>query len=270
VEYENTGVQKPGQTQVGSGTTPTLSARDLVAITDNADPMNVVVYTRAGRLVCKQPVFEQGASATDQSLIAAGRSFVVENNYGYAGITATQFGKTSTPGLERVDVSKDLKTCRKVWHSDEIAPSVVPKLSVPNGLVYTYTKPPGFTGDPWYFTALDFRTGRTIYKFQTGAGLGFNNNYAPVTIGPDGTAYVGTLGGLVGVRDATPPAQPSGRPKPHLKLVLRCGRRPRLTGDTDWVVRRSFRRRGRRVIARIRLTDQRVVRRSAKRPRCVR
>jgi hypothetical protein len=27
--------------------------------------------------------------------------------------------------------------------------------------------------------------------------LGYNNNYAPVTIGPDGSAYVGTLGGLV-------------------------------------------------------------------------
>ena len=25
----------------------------------------------------------------------------------------------------------------------------------------------------------------------------FNNNYAPVTIAPDGTAYVGVLGGLV-------------------------------------------------------------------------
>ena len=33
--------------------------------------------------------------------------------------------------------------CRKVWHSDEIAPSVVPKLSLANGIVYTYTKPGG-------------------------------------------------------------------------------------------------------------------------------
>ena len=47
--YDNTGETKPGQTQAGSGTTPTLMARGLVAITDNADPMNVVVYTRDGR-----------------------------------------------------------------------------------------------------------------------------------------------------------------------------------------------------------------------------
>src|SRR5262249_55244079 len=36
------------------------------------------------------------------------------------------------------------------------------------------------------------------------------NNYAPVTIGPDGTAYVGVLGGLVAVRDGTPPPQGLG------------------------------------------------------------
>jgi hypothetical protein len=268
VPYDNVGIVKPGQTQAGSGTTPTLSARKLVAITDNADPMNVLVYTRAGRLVCKQPVFSKGASATDQSLIAAGRSFITENNYGYSGVAATELGGTTTPGIERVDVAKDLKSCRKVWHSDEIAPSVVPKLSIPNGLVYTYTKPGGTTGDAWYFTALDFRTGKTVFKTLTGGGLGFNNHYAPVTIGPDGTAYVGTLGGLVGIRDATPPPQPSGRPKPHLKLVVRCHRRPRLTGDTDWIDARSFRYTKRRVTARIRLTDQRVVRRSARRPHC--
>ena len=36
--YPNTGVKKPGQTEKGSGTTPTLFGRGLVAITDNADP----------------------------------------------------------------------------------------------------------------------------------------------------------------------------------------------------------------------------------------
>ena len=51
--------------------------------------------------------------------------------------------------------------------------------------------------DAWYLTALDFRTGRTVYRRLAGTGFGFNNNYAPVTLGPDGTAYVGVLGGLV-------------------------------------------------------------------------
>ncbi len=89
-------------------------------------------------------------------------------------------------------------SCRTVWTSDERAPSVVPKLSLANGLLYTYTKPPRSDSvDAWYLTALDFRTGRTVYRRLAGTGLGFNNNYAPVTLGPDGTAYVGVLGGLV-------------------------------------------------------------------------
>jgi hypothetical protein len=88
--------------------------------------------------------------------------------------------------------------CRTAWTSNERAPSVVPKLSLSNGLVYTYTRPPRSDGiDAWYLTTLDFRTGRTVYRRLAGTGFGFNNNYAPVTLGPDGTAYVGVLGGVV-------------------------------------------------------------------------
>jgi hypothetical protein len=205
--YANTGVKKPGQTEAGSGTTPTLMGSQYVAITDNADPMDVVVYKRAktvtgARQVCVQPVFAAGASATDQSLIGTGRSLVAENNYGYSGIAATEQGATTSPGIERVDLNDDGAGCHKVWHNDERAPSVVPKLSLANGLVYSYTKPPRADGtDAWYFTAIDFKTGATIYKRLAGTGLGFNNNYAPVSVGPDGSAYVGALGGLVRLWD---------------------------------------------------------------------
>jgi hypothetical protein len=205
--YANTGVKKPGQTEAGSGTTPTLMGSQYVAITDNADPMDVVVYKRAktvtgARRVCVQPVFTPGASDTDQSLIGTGRSLIVENNYGYSGIAATEQGATTSPGIERVDLNDTGTGCRKVWHSEERAPSVVPKLSLTNGLVYTYTKPPNADGtDAWYFTAIDFKTGATVYKRLAGTGLGFNNNYAPVSIGPEGSAYVGALGGLVRLWD---------------------------------------------------------------------
>jgi hypothetical protein len=230
VTYPNDGTMKPGQTEVGSGTTPTITSTGLVAITDNANPIDVFVYRRSdGGFVCSAPVFSKDASNTDQSLIGAGNSFVVENNYGYSNPSATEQGKTTTPGLERVDVAAG-GACRKVWHSGEIAPSVVPKLSLANGIVYTYTKPGGDNRDPWYLTALDFRSGRTLFKFKAGQGLGFNNHYAPVTIGPDGTAYVGTLGGIVAMRDSTPPPKvafgPGGnRPstRPRLKLRVKYG-----------------------------------------------
>ena len=238
--YENSGIAKPGEVGPGSGTTPTLLGNDLVAITDNADPMNVVVYRRAkatnsSRVVCTQPVFEKGASATDNSLIGAGRSLIVENNYGYSGPAATQGGKSTAPGLERVDLDADGTGCHPVWHSGERAPTVVPKLSAANGLVYTYTKDARDDGvDAWYLTALDFRSGRTVYKRLGGEGLGHNNNYAPVTLGPDGTAYVGVLGGLVALRDSTPPPGAVGATKGgatkrrHGSLRLRV---KRLRGD---------------------------------------
>jgi hypothetical protein len=274
--YENSGVQKPGQSSAGSGTTPTLMGAGLVAITDNADPMNVLVYRRAdGGLVCRQPVFEKGASATDQSLIGTGTSLVAENNYGYSGPAATEQGKTTSPGLERVDLDPG-GGCHSAWRSDERAPSVVPKLSARNGIVYTYTKDP-VAGDPsadaWYLTALDFADGRTLYKRLGGEGLGFNNNYAPVTLGPDGTAYVGTLGGLVALRDKTPPpgatavSGPTGGRKGLRRLrlhVRRLGRkrvRVRVMGGGTRLVRRVDFLHGKKRLARDRKRPfRRVVR----------
>jgi hypothetical protein len=197
--------QKPGQVSQGSGTTPTLLGKRYLAITDNAEPrMHVVVYRRGavtgGTKVCAEPVFRKGESATDNSLIGIGKSLVVENNYGYSGPAATEQGDSTTPGLARVTFSGG--KCRTVWTSKERAPSVVPKASLATGLVYTYTKPPREDEiDPWYLTALDYRTGKTVFKRLAGTGLGYNNNYAPVTIGPDGSAYVGALGGLVKLRD---------------------------------------------------------------------
>ena len=221
--YENDGTVKPGQTQAGSGTTPTLIGRDRVAITDNADPINVVVYRRNRPVqTCKVPVFERGASSTDQSLIGTPDLIVAENNHGYTGPTATEGGRTTQPGLARVDLHPSGRGCRVAWTSQETAPTVVPKLSASTGLVYTYTKPRTADGsDPWYLTAIDVRTGRTAFSVFAGEGLGFNNNYAPLTLGPDGTAYVGVLGGLVALRDAAPPPL-TPAPAPRARLHVTC------------------------------------------------
>jgi hypothetical protein len=259
-QYRNSGIAKPGQSDAGSGTTPTVMEGGRVSIADNDDPMNVVVYRKArqvsgSRVVCTQPVFSKGASSTDQSLIAARNSIVVENNYGHSGPTSVNDGKTTTPGIERVDVNKSGHGCHRKWHSNEIAPSVVPKLSTETGLVYTYTKPRRTDDtDAWYFTALDFCNGHTVYRRATGTGLGYNNNFAPVTLGPDGAAYVGALGGLIRVADSSSPSGPPAsaprgcNPKPRLKLSLRykrgrrgCARGP-VTATLGGADRRSIRR----------------------------
>ena len=237
--YDNTGELKPGQVSAGSGTTPTLHGDGWVSITDNADPMHIVVYRRRdGRQICEQAVFEKGAGSTDNSLIGAGNSLIVENNYGYTGPTATSMGARTEPGVERVDIDADGEGCVKVWHSDEISPSLVPKLSLANGLVYVYTQDPeGDPDDPWFLTALDFRTGKTVWKYLTGEGIPYNNNYAPVSLGPDGAAYVGVLSGLVLVRDKSAPPAAETRPKLRVKARRRGTRvRVRVKAPSGGVV----------------------------------
>ena len=204
--YDRGTRQKPSQLSQGSGTTPDVMTGGFVAITDNADPfMNVEVYRRAtGQLVCRVPVFlaspEKGA--TDNSLITFGNSIIVENNYGYSGPTAVAQGKSTEPGVERVDVDPASETCTSVWYSAERSPTTVPKASLANGLIYLYTKPPRADGvDAWYFTAIDYRTGATRFNRLTGTGYLYNNHYAPVSLGPDGSAYIGSLGGLIRIAD---------------------------------------------------------------------
>ncbi|WP_370416245.1 hypothetical protein [Streptomyces fradiae] len=205
---------KPGSVNQGSGTTPDLFGQHgarYVAITDNADDrMNVLVYRRgtdvapADRLVCKVPVFGAGASTTDNSLISWGNSLVVENNYGYENPTTLTFGRSVVGGVTRVDVRPDGSGCDTVWESDVRSPSTVPKLSTANGLLYFYEKRPHPLGiDAWYLTAVDFRTGARAWSRLTGTGPAYDNNWAPITIGPDGTAYAGVFNGIVAVHDGT-------------------------------------------------------------------
>ena len=107
---------------------------------------------------------------------------VVENNYGYAGPhhppRADPAPRAPAGGRER-----ERARLPRVWTQPRTAPSVVPKLSLRNGLVYTYTKEPDTRtpDDPFYLTALDFRTGPgRCSSAWPGSGFGFNNNYAPV------------------------------------------------------------------------------------------
>jgi hypothetical protein len=206
VRYPNDGRKKPGQLDAGTGTTPVLlGGGRYVSINDNADPMDVMVYRTAvhaaHRTVCRVPVFKRGRSADENAFIGAGRSIVVENNYGYQRPTDTSNGAVTAPGLARVDIHRSGRGCRLVWtNKKQRVPSVVSKLSLKNGLIYTYTKDPG-KSDPWYWTAISFRTGRTLYKALAGTGLGYNNNYAGIAISPRGTEYVGALGGIVALRD---------------------------------------------------------------------
>lgn len=227
--YDRGSRVKPGQVSQGSGTTPTLigsassAGGGSIAITDNADPrMNVLVFRRGkagpgSAPLCRQPVFPAGRGDDENSLIAVPGGLVAENNYGYVGPrpagTSTRTADT-TPGLVKVAVDFVRGGCHVAWSNTTARiPTVVSKLSLRTGLIYGYTHPSAselpttarlpeaLAPDAWFFTAFSARTGRQVWSKYTGSGLGYNNNYTPVTLGPDGTAYVGTLGGLLRIAD---------------------------------------------------------------------
>ncbi|MDD6146163.1 MAG: hypothetical protein PUB43_03840 [Oscillospiraceae bacterium] len=214
--YDRGTTLKPGAINQGSGTTPTLldvpcrdgSVRKLCAITDNADGrVNMVIYDRVtGEVISEIPLFEEGHSVSENSLIAYDRSFIVENNYSDTGAGFLENNPTSYPGVIRVDMNEDCTGADIVWESQEASATVVPKLSTGNGLVYLYTREINDdipkSAVAWYFTAIDFRTGETVYKVFTGCGKNWNNSYGPISIGPNGTAYVGVFNGLISVSDS--------------------------------------------------------------------
>jgi hypothetical protein len=236
MRYKNTGKQKVGQIDAGSGTTPTLvRAQDAtapkadpsyVAITDNADPLDVVVYRTEDRLqrgehrvVCQIPVFRKGASADENSLISMGQSLIVENNSGYdletwndvigGGIQlGGNLALTSAPGMDRIDISADGNGCHIVWRNTTVrTPSAVAKGDTADGLIYTYAKPKDPSGaGGWYWTAVSYRTGKIVWQQVAGHGGLYNNHYSGIAIGADPktgktTLYLGGIGGIEALRD---------------------------------------------------------------------
>ena len=219
--YDRGPGQKPGHITRGSGTSVTLVGNldGLAVITDNAEPRIHILFVRRadGAIVCSAPVFEAGQSGTDVSTagfeLAEGDggsgssrkgtgiySALVENNWGHHTFPHSR----PATGLTRVDAVRQADGsyhCQQVWASEEKSIGVF-KLSLGNGLAYMYWR--GETGlvTQWYLTAIDWRTGETVYKQRTGAGLGYNNWAGALFLHPDGgLAYSTTIFGLVAVRD---------------------------------------------------------------------
>jgi hypothetical protein len=206
-EYDRGSAPKPGTMGHGTGTTPTLLGDNYVAITDNADGrINVVVFAQESEAsspepLCQVPVFEADRGTSENSLVGFGNSLVVENNFGYQG---PYDNIRAEPGLARVDIDGVSGSCELAWENMTISgPSSVPKLSLANGLVYIYSRDESNPPDmhAWYFTAVDVHTGELAFKVLTGVGKKFNNHYGSISITPDGSAYIGTMGGVVRVWD---------------------------------------------------------------------
>jgi hypothetical protein len=199
--------RKIGSINQGSGTTPTLLGDKWITFADNADGrINIVVLRRSdGSQICAEPIFKEGASATDNSMIGWGRSIILENNAGFTSAYEQNDWNDVAGGVVRVDVREDESGCDTVWNSPLKVPSVVPKLSAANGIAYFYSfdlvnGADGKQTQDWSIVGLDFKTGKRVIKIPTGRGRKFDNNWASMSIAPNGDFYAGMTGGLVQVR----------------------------------------------------------------------
>jgi len=147
-----------------------------------------------------------------------GQSLIAENNYRYDLLEwndqlgdGTPIGGdlslVSSPGMARIDINRNGTGCKKVWTNTSVRPpSAVSKGDTANGLVYTYENLRDPSGaDPWYWTAVDYRSGRIAWRQRAGYGGLFNNHYAGIALGkaPGGkpTLYLGGVGGIMALRD---------------------------------------------------------------------
>jgi len=204
--YDRGSDRKVGSINQGSGTTPTLIGDRWITFADNADGrINVVVLDRQnGSPVCKVPVFDEGHSATDNSMIAWGRSIILENNAGFANAHQQRDWNAVRGGVVRVDVRADGKGCDTIWTSPLKSPSVVAKLAAKSGIAWYYSFTLAKGTQNWALVGLDFRTGREVMRIPTGQGKGYDNNWSSLSLAPDGSLYVGTTQGLVQVRRKAP------------------------------------------------------------------
>jgi len=209
IPYDRGSGRKVGSINQGSGTSPTLFGDNYVTYTDNADEKIAIIVAYRGdvpegkeRQICRVPVFKSGASATDNSMIAHGRSIILENNHGYTNSVTQKDYTEVTGGVVRVDVREDESGCDIIWQSDLKVPSVVPKLSLGNGIAYLYSFDLLENGDRlWSLVGLDFETGEEAIRVPTGTGEGYNNNWASIAIAPNGDTYIGTRHGIVQIRE---------------------------------------------------------------------
>jgi hypothetical protein len=223
--YNNDLSFKPGHLNNGGGTTPTLMDNRFVAIGDNdTSQINICIYDQeTGELVFRHKLFEDGASACENSIVAYKNSFVIANTYGYVD----PFKTNETPGgIMRFDYneSKESFELNPTWPAAGLfdPKTATPKLSAGNGLIYVYNRSDDdFNGhNDWQLTAVDFRTGYRVFyirpyfdkkQFKDNVGfvmksaMGsknydrkvFNNIWATYAFGPNNSIYIGAYRGFL-------------------------------------------------------------------------
>ena len=212
--YENAGYQKPGQTNIGSGTTPTLTATEdgteLVAITDNADPrLHVVVCNRRdGSLVAQVPCFEKMRSADEASLIGVQDTFVAENNFGHYPTWPFSQYVPNSPGMEMIQVYPDHgnKRADEIWDQADVHFYAMSMLCRESGIIFAHTCDwttdiSATKGGMYYISALDSFNGRVIWRIPLGRGLNYCHEYGGIYFNHNGDLFMGTNQFLISIKN---------------------------------------------------------------------
>lgn len=215
VAYDSGSHRKPGQLSKGTGATPTFfgpgNGSEYLMITDNHDVQaSLLVYkTNTAELICQYPLFEAGASGTENSAIGIGHSVIVASTYGYPypkvpdGVPAAVPAKADfAAGMARIDLHQDESGCQLVWEN-KLRSAAVPKLSTADNLIYTVerrglmNKAKAGLADSFYFTSVDPDTGATLYQKRIGGGFFSDTLQMAGNIGEEQVYWQGTVGGMI-------------------------------------------------------------------------
>ncbi|MET0339666.1 MAG: hypothetical protein ABW252_01625 [Polyangiales bacterium] len=205
--------RKPGKLSHGSGSTPTFfgprTGGEYLTIADDAEPLEQlhVFDARSGALHCTVPLPDPTGRGSENSPIGAGSSVWVASTYGYPYPALPAGAGASVPasaplggGLTRVDVRDD--GCEVVWTA-AVRSAAVPKLSLPDGLIYTVERTPiasdGSAGplDAYDLVAFDADSGLLRARHPLGAGALSDTMQLAGTLAPGRVIYQGTLAGIL-------------------------------------------------------------------------
>lgn len=211
--YARGPARKPGKLSHGSGSTPTFfgpaTGSEYLTIVDDAAPLEQVMVFDAevGTLRCAVPLPDPAGRGSENSPIGAGRSVYVASTYGYPYPALPSGAGPSEPasaplrgGMTRVDVRDD--GCAVAW-TNSVRVAAVPKLSLPDGLIYTVERVPlaadATTGplDRYELVAIEAESG--VVRARNAVGSGGLNDTMQIagTIAPGGVIYQGTIGGVL-------------------------------------------------------------------------
>lgn len=222
-EYDRGTHRKPGQLSHGSGASPTFfgpeTGTEYLTISDNAEPLISVLVIdasvntpaeggRGGQVICKNEVFAEGSSGTENSLIGIGRSMFIASSYGYPYPAEPQGVAAAVPseadfvgGMARIDIRHDESGCDLVWENT-VRSSAVPKLSTTDELIYTVERVDSngdfSTGllDTFHFTVVDPYTGVVLKQHKIGGGF-FRDTLEMVgNTGFDNVLWLGDVSGV--------------------------------------------------------------------------